>query len=329
MLSSISGGLGFIGAGNDVTDLEKWLAESRKLLSESPTPLQTNQETLPIGVGFLIWGAPLEKTMSIISKPENRPAAVWLFAPREYEDLATWTREIRKATNGATKVWIQVGTVAEALSVVENAEPDVLVVQGTDAGGHGLSKGAGLIPLLPETIEAVTTTVRESKKKMPLFVATGGIITGTCFAGALAMGAHGATLGTRYLAADEATIAQGYQKAVLRAKDGGVSTVRSKVYDSLRGTTDWPVHYGGRGVVNASYEDFEKGMNMEENKKLYDQAMKQGDEGWNENTGRLTTYAGTGVGLVTKVQPAAEITVEVREQAVEILRQTAERVKAL
>ena len=321
--------MGFIGAGNDITDLEKWLAESRRLLDASPTRLQTSRETLPIGVGLLIWGAPLEKTVSIISKPENRPAAIWLFAPRQYEDLAIWTREIRKATDGATKVWIQVGNVAEALNAVEHAEPDVLVVQGTDAGGHGLSKGAGLIPLLPETIEAVTETAQKLKKQMPLFVATGGIITGSCLAAALSMGAHGATLGTRYLAADEATIAPGYQKAVLRAKDGGVSTVRSQVYDSLRGTTDWPRHYGGRGVINASYEDFEKGMHMEENKKLYDQAIKQGDEGWKEDGGRLTTYAGTGVGLVTRVQPAGEITVEVREQAVEVLRKMAERIKTL
>lgn len=322
------GGLGFIGAGNDITDLEKWLTESRRLLDASSIRLPTRDGTLPIGIGLLIWGAPIEKTMSIISKPENRPAAIWLFAPRQYEDLATWTREIRKATNGTTKVWIQVGTVAEALNAVEYAEPDVLVVQGTDAGGHGLSKGAGLIPLLPETIDAVRATSQKLNKKMPLFVATGGIITGSCLAAALSMGAHGATLGTRYLAAHEATIAPGYQEAVLRAKDGGVSTVRSKVYDSLRGTTDWPVHYGGRGVINASYEDFEKGMNLEENKKLYDQAMKQGDEGWKEDGGRLTTYAGTGVGLVTRVQPAGEITIEVREQAVEILRQMAEKVKA-
>lgn len=326
---SKAGGLGFIGAGNDVSDLEKHFDESRKLLSELPTPLKTARDTLPIGVGLLLWGAPLKETMSIISKPHNRPAAVWLFAPWEPADLATWTREIRQATDGATQVWIQVGTVAEAVAAVEIAEPDVLVVQGSDAGGHGLTKGAGLIPLLPETIETVTKAAEQKNKVTPLFVATGAIMTGSCFAATLAMGAHGATLGTRYLAAKEATISAGYQNAVLRAKDGGVTTVRSHVYDALRGTTQWPGQYGGRGVINASYEDFEKGMDMEQNKRLYDEAMKQGDEGWQEDSGRLTTYAGTGVGLVNKVQPAGEITTEVREEAVNILRTVSESLSSL
>jgi len=267
--------------------------------------------------------------MSIISKPHNRPAAVWLFAPRAPADLATWTQEIRQATDGATQIWIQVGTVAEAVAAVESAEPDVLVVQGTDAGGHGLSQGAGLIPLLPETIETVIKAAEQKQKATPLFVATGGIMTGSCFAAALAMGAHGATLGTRFLAAEEASIAPGYQNAVLRAKDGGASTVRSHVYDTLRGTTQWPKHYGGRGVINASYKDFENGMDLEQNKKLYDQAVKQGDEGWDEGSGRLTTYAGTGVGLVNKVQPAGEITAEVREEAVSILKRVSESVGGL
>ena len=267
--------------------------------------------------------------MSLISRPENRPAAVWLFAPRQPSDLAEWTREIRRATDGATKVWIQVGTVADAVAAIETAEPDVLVVQGQDAGGHGLTKGAGLIPLLPETIEAVTALAQEKGKKMPQFVAAGAIMTGSCLAAALTLGAQGVTLGTRYLAAHEAKIGKGYQQAVIRAKDGGVSTVRSRVYDTLRGTTDWPPQYGGRGVVNASYEDYENGMNMAENKKLYDAAMEKGDEGWDEKDGRMTTYAGTGVGLVKTIQSAEDITKEVREEGVACIRKVAERLKAL
>lgn len=328
--TDVPGGLGFIGAGSDISTLEEQLQKTRDLLSDLPKPLPTAQDTLPIGVGFLIWGVQAHEVARIISNPGNRPAAIWLFAPRQFEDLAIWTKEIRQATDGATKVWVQVGTVAEAVGVVESAEPDVLVIQGQDAGGHGLTKGAGLVPLLPEAIEAVTNLCKDKSKRLPLFVAAGAIMTGACFAGALAMGAHGATLGTRYLAAEECNIPSGYQKAVLRAKDGGVTTVRSSVYDTLRGTTDWPAQYGGRGVINASFEDHEKGMSMEENKKLYEEAIKQGDEGWDESSGRMTTYAGSGVGLVKQVQPAADITNEVREDAVRILRETADRLsKAL
>ena len=291
--------------------------------SERNGNLELHDKTMPIGIGFLLWGMPFEETMLLMSDEENWVAAIWLFAPRDPEDFAKWSDGIRRATGSRTKIWIQVGTVAEALHAAETAEPDVLVVQGQDAGGHGLTKGAGLIPLLPETIEAVTTLVKEKGKRLPKFVATGGIMEGSGVAGALALGAHGVTLGTRYLAAEESLTPPGYQQAVLRAKDGGASTVRSHVYDSLRGTTDWPKQYGGRGVINASYEDYEKGVNLEENKKLYDAALEKGAEGWDEKAGRLTTYAGTGVGLVKKVQRAGEITTEVREDGLARLKEVA------
>ena len=100
------------------------------------------------------------------------------------------------------------------------------------------------------------------------------------------------------------------QAAVLAGWDGGASTVRSSVYDQLRGTTDWPPGYGGRGLINQSWRDALAGMSPEENKSLYEKAVKTGDQGWGEH-GRLTTYAGTGVGLVKRVQNAKEIVNEI------------------
>lgn len=105
--------------------------------------------------------------------------------------------------------------------------------------------------------------------------------------------------------------------------------MRTDVYDTLRGTTDWPPGYGGRGVINASFHDSLKGMSVEDNKKLYEAALKKGDGGWDEADGRLTTYAGTGVGLLTSVKDAAEIVDEVREDAKRVLKSAAERVANL
>jgi nitronate monooxygenase len=107
----------------------------------------------------------------------------------------------------------------------------------------------------------------------------------------------------------------------MEAKDGGRTTGRTKLYDQLRGTTDWPVEYGGRGVLNESYYDAEQGMDLEENKRLYKEALNKEDEGWGAKA-RLTTYAGTGVGLVREVMGAGEVTREVREGARRILRGT-------
>jgi nitronate monooxygenase len=254
-----------------------------------------------------------------------RPIATWFFAPRTSESLVEWTEKAREATEGGTKIWIQVGSVAEAIKVCEVCQPDVLVVQGIDAGGHGLNKCAGLICLVPEVIDALEPLVATGKlKELPIIIAAGGIGEGRGVAAALALGAEGVVMGTRYLAANEAEISNGYKAEIIRAGDGGQNTARSSVYDTLRGITDWPEGYGGRGVVNKSFHDAMSGMSWDDNKKLYNEAVKMGDKGWGED-GRMTTYAGTNVGLVKKTQSAKEITEEVREEAKSVVRRLRDR----
>ncbi|QIX01292.1 hypothetical protein AMS68_006809 [Peltaster fructicola] len=306
-------GLGFIGAGNDVSNLEEELEKSKKLLR-----VQSGSNVLPIGVGFLVWAGDglLQKALQIVAK--YRPAAVWLFAPKEKHQLSQWTEEMRRVTDNQTKIWIQIGTVADACEVTKSCSPDVLVVQGTDAGGHGLNQGASIITLLPEVDDAIGPVCVSDGKPKPQLIGAGGIMDGRGVAAALALGATGVCLGTAYLATPEANIAKGYQDAVLCAADGGVTTARGKLYDALRGTTDWPDRYGGRGVLNESWFDNGKGMSFEENKLLYDEALKKGDSGWGSQA-RLTTYAGTGVGLVKSVRSAEVITEEVRRVALGVL----------
>lgn len=287
---------------------------SIKLLGDK---LSTKAGLLPVGVGFLNWGANIEEAIEHIRK--YRPCAVWFFAARKDEDLVEWTQRVRQASPG-THIWIQVSTVKAAIDITMKCQPDVLVVQGTDAGGHGLTDStASIVSLIPEVID---TLAEQKVERIPTIIAAGGIMDGRGTAAALALGAQGVVMGTRFLASDEANIAKGYQKAVLDSRNGGMTTVRSSVYDQLRGTTDWPPGYGGRGITNQSYTDSLSGMTLEDNKKLYDAAIKQGDEGWGER-GRLTTYAGTGIGLVREVKAAGEIVQEVRSDAIDRLRRVA------
>lgn len=311
-----AGGLGFLGAGSDTSTLEAMFEGAKKIL---PSSLETENGLLGIGVGFLNWGADLEEAAKLVEK--YRPCAVWFFAAYKDEDLVAWTQRMRKASPG-TQVWIQVSTVKAAVDVTKKCKPDALVVQGTDAGGHGLTdSGASIISLVPEVIDTLS---RQTFGKLPHIIAAGGIMDGRGVAAALALGAEAVVMGTRFLATPEANIAKGYQKAVLDSSDGGMTTVRSSVYDQLRGTTDWPAGYGGRGIINQSYTDSQSGMTFEDNKKLYDEALKMGDDGFGER-GRLTTYAGTGIGLVQKVQPAGDIVKKTREEARNVLKAQAAR----
>lgn len=307
---SRAAGLGFIGAGagSDLSTLPSTLRETVSQVTSSPIP-RTPDGILPFGVGFLNWGADLQLAVREFRSLPLKPAAAWFFAPNSTEDLVKWTNEIRDATQNKTKIWIQVGTVASALEVVQACRPDVLVVQGCDAGGHGLEQSSSIVTLLPEVSDALCKAGVEGDS-IPL-IAAGGIMDGRGVAAALMLGASGVCMGTRFLASPEAEISLGYKKAIVKAEDGGVNTVRTTVYDRLRGTSGWPKGYNARGVINKSFRDFEAGMDFEENERLYAEAMKLGDESWHQENGRITTYAGTGVGLVKDIVPAGQIVKDV------------------
>ena len=307
---SQAGGMGFLAAGTDVTDLRSELQKVADLVAQSPIP-GSSPDCLPIGVGFINWGVGLDTALEALE--EHIPAAVWFFAPRKNEDLIDWTSKIREVSKGKTKIWIQIGTITDAVEVARTCYPDVLVVQGVDAGGHGQAQGAGIVSLFPEVADTLQGI---GMKDIPL-VAAGGIVEGRGAAACLALGACGIVMGTRFLASKEATIAKGYQGDVLRTTDGGRTTVRTSVYDTLRGT-EWPLPYNGRAIVNRSHSDAQNGMHVDENKRLYEEALQKGDDGWGES-GRVTAYAGSAVGLVKEVQFAKSIIDEVRQDIAKVL----------
>ncbi|KAI7278211.1 hypothetical protein KC352_g7525, partial [Hortaea werneckii] len=189
--------------------------------------------------------------------------------------------------------------------------PDALCIQGLDAGGHGLEKGAGIITLLPEVRDALAS---EGYGYIPL-LASGGIVCGRSAAAALALGAEGVVMGTRFLAATETTMHPAYRAAIFAASEGAESTVRSKLFDELRGPNIWPEDYDGRSLVMQSWEDHVRGVSLDEVRKSHAEAVKAEDRGYAVNgKGRAAIWAGSGVGMVRKEQLAAEILEEVRRE---------------
>lgn len=311
---SQAGGLGFITGGLDAASLEKSLQETTQLVNQALPPVTFEKGTLPIGVGFLLFGNKLDDVLPLIK--QHVPAAVWLFAPSKIADYLPWTKSIREATGGKTKIWFQVGSPADALEVAKTCEPDAVVVQGADAGGHGLQVSAGLISLFPEVSDDLKAG---GFGHIPLFAA-GGIVEGRGFLAALSLGASGVVMGTRFLASEEALIAKGYRDAVLSIKSGSTETVRSEVFDNLGGPNIWPQGYDGRAIINESYVDAEKGMHIDENRRLHAAAMEGDQPQYPEHgrkpaeSGRVTMWAGSGVGLVNEVLHAAEIVDRTRKE---------------
>lgn len=313
---SKAGGLGFIGPGAKPEDTATDLKVLRKLLkdvpdSTFPDAVQAGRR-FPVGVGFQLWNGDLGSAVEAVG--EHHPCAAWLFAPRRgQEELDEWTARLREASPGI-HIWIQVGTLKESVEVAKSDHrPDVLVVQGAEAGGHGrATDGMGIMTLFPETADGI----RDSGMSL---IAAGGIADGRGVAAALALGAHGVAMGTRFLASTEARISRGYQNEVVRATDGAQSTTKTMLYNHLRGTLGWHEQYSPRGITNKSWHDHQAGVPFEELKKLHEEAEKSGDAGWGPE-GRLATYAGAAVGLVHSVEDAGSLVKTLQDEAKTIVQ---------
>lgn len=318
---SKAGGLGFIAAGYHSDHLEDLLEEAKDQLFDDEETTQTERNPpqpvfLPVGVGFITWSASLVDALPAFQK--YWPCAVWLFAPPHgFQDLVPWATQIRHITSHKTQIWVQVGTVADAIEVTRVVKPDVIVAQGSDAGGHSLARGASIVSLVPEICDRIHEIWTPTQGQISV-MAAGGISDGRGVAAAINLGAQGCVMGTRFLASPESMIATGYQKEVLRAFDGGLSTIRTKIYDGVRDINGWPDRYDGRGVINQTYVDACDGLCDVKNRELYRESLNKGDDGYGPE-GRLCTYAGTAVGLVKRVMSAGRIVTSTREEANRLL----------
>lgn len=101
------------------------------------------------------------------------------------------------------------------------------------------------------------------------------------------------------------------QKQILTDADES-RTKRTMAFDEARGTMGWPKGVDGRGVVNETVHDYERGLgDSESRRERYGEAVKEKD------TKRIVTWAGTGVGNVSKIMPAAEVVQEIEKEAIE------------
>lgn len=212
----------------------------------------------------------------------------------------------RVHAEGALACW-QVGSRDEALAAAR-AGCDLVVAQGTEAGGH-VRGGTSLVPLLSQVLDAVSVPV----------VAAGGIATGRDLAAVLACGASAARIGTRFVASTESSAHPSYVKALLAASAG--DTCLTEAFSGL-----WPdaPHRVLRSAVEAA-EALPDGVVGET--RMGGQAVPVGRFSVVcpsvETTGHveaMALYAGESVSNVHAVAPAAEIVAELVSGARQALR---------
>jgi NAD(P)H-dependent flavin oxidoreductase YrpB (nitropropane dioxygenase family) len=130
-----------------------------------------------------------------------------------------WLARLRGA---GIQVWKQVCSVAEAEETIDLGI-DVLIVQGSEAGGHNRAEASAL---------AIIPAVADIAGPVPI-VASGGIADGRAAAAALALGADAVCVGTRLLASHEADAHEEYKRRLIEAKVG--DTARTNVFG-----LEWP-----------------------------------------------------------------------------------------
>ena len=200
---SNAGGLGLLGAGGGD---RAWL--DREL------PLLAGRARGPWGVGFQSWAVGRDTVEHAL---QYQPAAVML----SFGDPRLLAPPVRDA--GALLI-IQVTDLEEA-RLARDLGADVIVAQGTEAGGHGARRGWSTLPFVP--------VVADLAAPVPV-LAAGGIADGRGVAAALSLGAAGAVVGTRFLATAESLTDPAAKKAVIRPAASRPSAAPSSTSPAAR-----------------------------------------------------------------------------------------------
>lgn len=176
---------GFIGGAFDFSPSSTQLAKLDSELTKARTELEIpDSGTLPIGVGFITFTPSgfEENVVPLLEK--HRVSAVWLSFPKEdadHESMIAAIRDARLKSEWPVKVFVQVGTVQSAATAAEQGA-NVIVVQGTDAGGHQWARGASLLSLLPDVRGSLGDVYDVA------LLAAGGVVGGRGCVAALGLG---------------------------------------------------------------------------------------------------------------------------------------------
>src|SRR5438067_12312969 len=184
------------------------------------------------------------------------------------------------------------GKVDHARRAVE-AGCDVVVAQGTEAGGHTGTVAA--LPLIPQVVDAVGDRV-------PV-VAAGGLFDGRGLAASLALGADGVWIGTRFIATPEARSTPGYKDALLRTAEDGTVVSRAFTGKTLRAVRNKTTQY---------YDDHPDDLRPfpEQLFKAVEEGtlhLTGGDEAAGVDPDRECYPAGQGTGAIDALVPAGEL----------------------
>jgi NAD(P)H-dependent flavin oxidoreductase YrpB (nitropropane dioxygenase family) len=283
--------------------------------------------TARAGLSNATFATLLEQTRKLTSRPFGvnfimRPGSVAARNSREFIEQAARAARVVEFFytdpsaelvrivhhHGALAAW-QIGSRDEALAAVD-AGCDLVVAQGIAAGGH-VRGTVGLLALLCEVLDSV--------RDVPV-LAAGGIGNGRAMAAALAAGADGVRVGTRFVATHEAGVHPIYTDALIAARaEDSVYTQTFHVgwpeapHRALRSAIEAATAFQGDVVGKATGLD-----GVEISVPRF--GTRVPDRTATGEVAAMSLYAGESVGAVKRVMPAREVVLELAEEAERLLR---------
>jgi NAD(P)H-dependent flavin oxidoreductase YrpB (nitropropane dioxygenase family) len=291
---SSAGGLGILGASR----------QSEQELAREVEAIRGATDR-PFGLNLLLFRERLGQYDGLLAA---RPRVVSTAWPTLEQDLASY---VSRAHAIGSLFMHMVSTVEEARKAAR-AGVDVIVAQGTEGGGHiGLM---GTMPLVPMIVSAVAP--------VPV-LAAGGVADGRGLAAALALGADGVLLGTRFLATDESPIAKGFKQAIVESD--GHDTLVTDIPDVASGQV-WPGAYV-RVRRNRFIEEW-LGREGELRRRRAEVATQLREAAQFGDPDRGAIMLGQTAGLIDRVEPAADLVRQIASDAEAILRDRLPRLLA-
>lgn len=278
---SNAGGLGVIGAATlSPEGLRREIRKTRELTDK------------PFAVDLL---APLPDMirphMRVVFEEDVKIFVAGLAVPREF---------IAEMHERGMKVVVMTGKVSHARRA-EEAGADVVVAQGTEAGGHTGEIGA--LALVPQVVDAVRIPV----------LAAGAIVDGRGLVAALALGAQGVVVGTRFIASSEATAAPSYREAIVRAGDD--STVRTRCYTGKPARTIRNPYVAEMERDPSKIQPFPHQVAYSDQQGVMDYVGRRGGC----DPQRTFMPAGQGSGAIRDIRPAGEILRSIVAEAEQVI----------
>jgi NAD(P)H-dependent flavin oxidoreductase YrpB (nitropropane dioxygenase family) len=250
----------------------------------------------PFALNFLLFLMD-EECFAVALK--ERPAAIAFAWPRPDQDLKTYINRVHDA---GCKVTFMAGDVLEAERAAVGGA-DIIIAQGTEGGGH-VAWMATMV-LTPMVVDAVAP--------IPVLSA-GGIADGRGLAAALALGADGVLLGTRFLATNEAPYHPDFKQAILQSD--GHETILTEIPDVATNVI-WPgaMSRVARNKFVERWAGREWGLRQRQSEVMAQvkAAYKAGD------TDEAPLFYGQDAGLIRDIAPAAEIVSRIVKEAEAVL----------